>query len=152
MVSGEASVRAAARDGRLYVPFVVASGTQRGARSPIGHMPGGYPGRSGAKTIRATMSVTRHSFVWLPLQGFRVCRTRACLGQQKAGSHTMNEPENQPNTGTNESGVESDSKVASSRASQDDEGTYVGRTGSDDDFDAEESGAEARSQDSQTDG
>ncbi|MDZ4328808.1 MAG: hypothetical protein U1A73_27905 [Pseudomonas sp.] len=64
----------------------------------------------------------------------------------------MNEPENQPNTGTNESGVESDSKVASSRASQDDEGTYVGRTGSDDDFDAEESGAEARSQDSQTDG
>ncbi|MGB3352582.1 MAG: hypothetical protein WBB00_07390 [Mycobacterium sp.] len=60
----------------------------------------------------------------------------------------MNQPENQPNSDKNESGVESDPKVANSRASEDDDGAYVGRTGSDDDFDAEESGAEARSQQS----
>lgn len=53
-----------------------------------------------------------------------------------------------------ESDVEPDSKVAGSRASQDSEeqdsasGPYVGRSSSDDDFDAEESGAEARSHDS----
>lgn len=58
----------------------------------------------------------------------------------------MNQPENQPNSDKNESGVESDPKVASSRASSDDDGAYVGRTGSDDD--AQESGAEARSQQS----
>jgi hypothetical protein len=47
-----------------------------------------------------------------------------------------------------ESDVESDPKVAASRAGKqdgDDDGSYVGRTGSDDDFDAGESGAEARS-------
>ncbi len=49
-----------------------------------------------------------------------------------------------------ESDVEVDPKVAGSRASEDDsdeaEGPYVGRAGSDDDIDTEESGAEARSQ------
>jgi hypothetical protein len=46
-----------------------------------------------------------------------------------------------------ESDVDSDPKVAASRAGKqgEDDGTYVGRTGSDDDFDAGESGAEARS-------
>lgn len=53
----------------------------------------------------------------------------------------------QPNSDKSESGVESDPKVAGSRASSDEDGDYVGRTGSDDDIDAEESGAEARSQD-----
>jgi hypothetical protein len=53
-----------------------------------------------------------------------------------------------------ESDVEPDSKVAGSRASDDDSeqdsasGPYVGRSSSDDDFDAGESGAEARSDDS----
>lgn len=53
-----------------------------------------------------------------------------------------------------ESDVEPDSKVAGSRASGDDDeqdsasGPYVGRSSSDDDFDAGESGAEARSDDS----
>ncbi|MCW2687615.1 MAG: hypothetical protein JWR37_2505 [Mycobacterium sp.] len=48
-----------------------------------------------------------------------------------------------------ESDVESDPKVAGSRAGKedcDDDGTYVGRTGSDDAFDVGESGAEARSE------
>ncbi|MDT5338906.1 MAG: hypothetical protein QOD90_4411 [Mycobacterium sp.] len=47
-----------------------------------------------------------------------------------------------------ESDVESDPKVATSRAGKHGEGdgSYVGRTGSDDDFDAGESGAEARTQ------
>ncbi|WNG81949.1 hypothetical protein C6A86_028055 [Mycobacterium sp. ITM-2016-00316] len=45
---------------------------------------------------------------------------------------------------TSESDVEDDPKVASSRADDDDGGSYVGRTGSDDDFDAGETGAEAR--------
>ena len=48
-----------------------------------------------------------------------------------------------------ESDVEPDSKVAGSRASEGDDdqsdGPYVGRSSSDDDFDAGESGAEARS-------
>jgi len=52
-----------------------------------------------------------------------------------------------PNADRSESDVESDPKVASSRAGTDDDGDYVGRTGADDDFDAEESGAEAHSQD-----
>jgi hypothetical protein len=52
-----------------------------------------------------------------------------------------------PNADRSESDVESDPKVASSRVGTDDDGDYVGRTGADDDFDAEESGAEARSQD-----
>lgn len=48
-----------------------------------------------------------------------------------------------------EADVGSDPNVASSRAGKqdDDDGTYVGRTGSDDAIDAEESGAEARSDD-----
>lgn len=53
----------------------------------------------------------------------------------------------QPNSDKSESGVESDPKVASSRANEGEDGGYVGRTTSDDDFDAEESGAEARSKD-----
>jgi hypothetical protein len=47
-----------------------------------------------------------------------------------------------------EQGVEDDSKVAGSRAGKedsDDDGTYVGRTFSDDSIDAGETGAEARS-------
>lgn len=50
--------------------------------------------------------------------------------------------------------TEADPKVAGSRASHDEgeqdsaSGPYVGRSSSDDDFDAEESGAEARSDDS----
>ncbi|UXA17099.1 hypothetical protein [Mycobacterium sp. SMC-4] len=47
-----------------------------------------------------------------------------------------------------ESDVESDPNVAGSRVDEDgenpDSGPYVGRIGSDDDIDAEESGAEAR--------
>lgn len=47
-----------------------------------------------------------------------------------------------------EADVGSDPSVASSRAGKDDEdGTYVGRTGSDDALDVGESGAEARSND-----
>jgi hypothetical protein len=44
--------------------------------------------------------------------------------------------------------VDEDKNVAGSRAGKDgeDDGTYVGRTSSDDSFDAGESGAEARSQ------
>jgi hypothetical protein len=46
-----------------------------------------------------------------------------------------------------ETDVESDPKVAASRAGKHGEGdgSYVGRTSSDDDFDAGETGAEARS-------
>ena len=43
-----------------------------------------------------------------------------------------------------ESDVQADDHVASSRASSDDDGDYVGRTFADDDVDAGESGAEAR--------
>ena len=43
-----------------------------------------------------------------------------------------------------ESDVEEDPHVAGSRADQADGGSYVGRTASDDDFDAGETGAEAR--------
>ncbi|MDT5013599.1 MAG: hypothetical protein QOH57_5216 [Mycobacterium sp.] len=47
-----------------------------------------------------------------------------------------------------EQDVGSDSSVASSRAGEGDEdGSYVGRSGADDSFDAGESGAEARSTD-----
>jgi hypothetical protein len=46
-----------------------------------------------------------------------------------------------------ESDVEVDPKVASSRADGDDGGSYVGRTGSDDDFGSGETGAEARGRD-----
>ncbi|MGB2923192.1 MAG: hypothetical protein WA944_11855 [Mycobacterium sp.] len=53
----------------------------------------------------------------------------------------------QPNPDKSEPDVESDDKVASSRANKGEDGAYVGQTFSDDDFDAEESGAEARSQD-----
>jgi hypothetical protein len=48
-----------------------------------------------------------------------------------------------------ESDVGDDQKVASSRAGKEgdeEDGTYVGRSGSDDSFDDEQSGAEARSQ------
>lgn len=51
--------------------------------------------------------------------------------------------------GKNESDVGDDQKVASSRAGKegdDEAGTYVGRTGSDDALDDEQTGAEARSQ------
>ncbi|MCV7150004.1 hypothetical protein H7I57_01635 [Mycobacterium pyrenivorans] len=57
-------------------------------------------------------------------------------------------PVSEPNSDKSEPDVEPDPKVASSRASSGEDGDYVGRTGSDDDIDAEESGAEARSQDS----
>jgi hypothetical protein len=53
----------------------------------------------------------------------------------------------EPNSGKSETDVESDPKVASSRAGRDDNGDYVGRTGTDEDFDTEMSGAEARSDD-----
>jgi hypothetical protein len=43
-----------------------------------------------------------------------------------------------------EADVSNDPHVAGSRADQDENGSYVGRTGSDDDFDAGETGAEAR--------
>lgn len=48
-----------------------------------------------------------------------------------------------------ESDVDGDANVASSRAGKEadeDDGTYVGRTGSDDALDDEQTGAEARSQ------
>ena len=59
-----------------------------------------------------------------------------------------------PHGEKSESDVEKDPKVAGSRASEDEgeesspSGPYVGRSSSDDDFDAGESGAEARSDDS----
>lgn len=46
-----------------------------------------------------------------------------------------------------EEDVEADEHVADSRAGREKEGDYVGRTAADDDFDAGETGAEARSQD-----
>lgn len=46
-----------------------------------------------------------------------------------------------------EEDVNEDSKTASSRASSDEDGAYVGRTTSDDSIDAGETGAEARSND-----
>lgn len=53
----------------------------------------------------------------------------------------------QPDSDNSESDVAPDPKVASSRAGKGDDGDYVGRTGADDDFDADrQSGAEARSQ------
>ncbi|MBV8790088.1 MAG: hypothetical protein JOZ00_25820 [Mycobacterium sp.] len=45
-----------------------------------------------------------------------------------------------------ESDVEREAHEARSRAGKDDDGSYVGAAGSDDTFDAGESGAEARSQ------
>jgi len=53
---------------------------------------------------------------------------------------------NGPKSEKSESDVEDDPHVAGSRADDEDGGSYVGRTGSDDDFDAGETGAEARSQ------
>jgi hypothetical protein len=53
----------------------------------------------------------------------------------------------EPRSEKAESDVEADSKVAGSRADEDDNedsGPYVGRAGSDDDIDTEETGAEAR--------
>ena len=46
-----------------------------------------------------------------------------------------------------ESDVESDPHVAGARDDTEGGGSYVGRTASEDDFDAGETGAEARSQD-----
>jgi len=43
-----------------------------------------------------------------------------------------------------ESDVEGDPHVAGSRAHEDEDGSYVGRTASDDDFDSGETGAETR--------
>jgi hypothetical protein len=43
-----------------------------------------------------------------------------------------------------EADVNDDPHVAGSRADSDENGSYVGRTASDDDFDAGETGAEAR--------
>ena len=56
----------------------------------------------------------------------------------------MNGPDDDDKSETD---VETDDKVAGSRAGSDDDGAYVGRTGSDDAIDAGESGAEARSSD-----
>jgi hypothetical protein len=52
-----------------------------------------------------------------------------------------------PNDQKAESDVDDDPNVAGSRAGKEDsdDGTYVGRTASDDSFDAGETGAEARS-------
>ncbi|GAT13434.1 hypothetical protein [Mycolicibacterium thermoresistibile] len=54
-----------------------------------------------------------------------------------------------PSDDRSESDVAGDPAVASSRAgkSDDDDGSYVGQTSSDDPIDAEETGAEARSAD-----
>lgn len=46
-----------------------------------------------------------------------------------------------------ESDVEGDPHVAGSRADEHGDGEYVGRTATDDDIDAEETGAEARAKD-----
>lgn len=52
-----------------------------------------------------------------------------------------------PRSDKAESDTEPDPHVAGSRASEDEDGDYVGRASGDDDFDAGESGAEARSDD-----
>lgn len=52
-----------------------------------------------------------------------------------------------PNAEKAESDVESEDHESKSRAGRGSDGNYVGRTASDDDFDAGETGAEARSQD-----
>ncbi|CAJ1586672.1 hypothetical protein [[Mycobacterium] wendilense] len=52
-----------------------------------------------------------------------------------------------PENRESETDVEPDPKVAPSRAGKDDDGAYVGRASSDDDFDSGETGAEARSRD-----
>ncbi|CAM3251005.1 hypothetical protein H7J08_13515 [Mycobacterium frederiksbergense] len=51
-----------------------------------------------------------------------------------------------PDSEKSESDVEDDPHVAGSRADDNDGGSYVGRTGSDDDFGSGETGAEARQQ------
>lgn len=51
-----------------------------------------------------------------------------------------------PENRESEADVEADPKVARSRAGEDEDGAYVGRASSDDDFDAGETGAEARSE------
>lgn len=50
-----------------------------------------------------------------------------------------------------EEDVAEDPHVAGSRADSDEDGSYVGRTGADDDFDAGETGAEARTADGSRD-
>ncbi|OBF07249.1 hypothetical protein A5731_07300 [Mycolicibacterium conceptionense] len=53
-----------------------------------------------------------------------------------------------PHSDKGESDVERDTHVAASRAGRDNDGSYVGRASSDDDFDSGQTGAEARSSDS----
>ena len=52
-----------------------------------------------------------------------------------------------PGPEKNEEDVDNDEHVASARENAGEDGSYVGRASGDDDFDAEESGAEARSTD-----
>lgn len=49
-----------------------------------------------------------------------------------------------PDSGRSEPDVDADNHVASARDGEDGDGEYVGRTASDDDFDAGQTGAEAR--------
>jgi hypothetical protein len=51
------------------------------------------------------------------------------------------------NAEKSEEDIEADPNVAGSRAGRDDDGSYVGRASSDDDFGSGETGAEARSTD-----
>jgi hypothetical protein len=61
-----------------------------------------------------------------------------------AGRHRTDNPENQSGS---EPDVDDDSHVAASRADREGGGNYVGEQSSDDDFDAGETGAEARAAD-----
>ena len=59
------------------------------------------------------------------------------------GRHRTDDPENQSGS---EPDVDDDAHVAASRADRDGGGNYVGEQSPDDDFDAGETGAEARAQ------
>lgn len=61
-----------------------------------------------------------------------------------SGRHRTDEPQNQSDS---ESDVVDDEHVAASRAGGEGGGSYVGEQSSDDDFDAGQTGAEARAQD-----
>jgi hypothetical protein len=61
-----------------------------------------------------------------------------------SGRHRTDDPENQSGS---EPDVDDDAHVASSRADREGGGNYVGEQSSDDDFDAGETGAEARAAD-----
>ena len=52
----------------------------------------------------------------------------------------------QPRNDKSETDVGSDDHVASSRAGEEDDGSYVGRAASDDDFGSGEDGAQARAE------